>query len=160
MAVTSVWSDTIPVVRHTDKTIPPKAVTMGTITTSQIRPDKTRVRPHPLLDEIHDEGFDLKATRTDENHDPNDRDCGLQFLKTERRSTTQGRLPTPVRRPRKPGDDDEDHDGDHIAQDGRRTTAMPTVPPRPAQKHHAAPCRDMATRQWRLPRPNVLHKTT
>jgi hypothetical protein len=42
----------------------PRVVTTGTITTGQIRPDKTHVRAHPLRDRIHDEGFDLKATQT------------------------------------------------------------------------------------------------
>ena len=65
---------------HTDKTIPPKAVTTGTMTTGKIRPDKMHVRPHPLWDGIHDEGIDLKAIQTSGNHDPNDRDRGPQLL--------------------------------------------------------------------------------
>ena len=55
----------------------------GTMTTSQIRPDKTHVRSHPLRVGIHDGGLDLKATRTDESHDPNSQDHGLQLLKDD-----------------------------------------------------------------------------
>jgi hypothetical protein len=46
---------------------------------------------------------------------------------------TWGRQPTLVRRPMKPGDDDEDHGEDDVAQDSWRTTIMLTVPPRLAQ---------------------------
>jgi hypothetical protein len=45
---------------------------------------------------------------------------------------TWGQLPTLVRRARKLGNDDEGHDGDHITQDGWRTTTVPTVLPWPA----------------------------
>jgi hypothetical protein len=41
--VTSVQLDAIPMPCHTDKTIPPKAVMTGMMTTAQIRPDETRV---------------------------------------------------------------------------------------------------------------------
>ena len=59
--VTLVWSDAIPMIHCTDKTIPPKAVTTGMMTTGQIWPDETKVRSYPLRDVIHDEGLDLEA---------------------------------------------------------------------------------------------------
>jgi hypothetical protein len=46
---------------------------------------------------------------------------------------TWGQLPTHVRRPRKPGGNDEDHGEDHVAQDAWRTTTMPVVPLRSVQ---------------------------
>ena len=52
----------------------------GTKTIGQIRPDKTHERSHPLWDGNHNGGLDLKATRADESHDPNDRDRGPQLL--------------------------------------------------------------------------------
>jgi hypothetical protein len=55
----------------------------GTTTTGQIQPYKMHVRSHPLWDEMHDGGLDLKATWTDESHDPNNRDRGLQLLKDD-----------------------------------------------------------------------------
>ena len=116
--VPSVRSDATPTPRSSDKTTPSKAVTADTMPTGQIRPDKTHVRFYPLRDGIHDEGLNLEAIQASGNHDPNDRDRGPPHLKTTRRSTTRGRPPTPVRRPRKPGDDDEGHGGDHVAQDG------------------------------------------
>jgi hypothetical protein len=75
---------------HTDKTIPPKAVMIGTMTTSQIRPDETRVRSYPLRDGIHDEGLNSKAIQAGKNHDPNDRDHGPPLFKITRQSMTQG----------------------------------------------------------------------
>ena len=59
--VTLVRSDAIHVPCSSAKTTPPKAVTTGTITTGQIRPDKTHVRFHPLRDGIHDKGLDLET---------------------------------------------------------------------------------------------------
>jgi len=59
--VTSVRLDTFPMPHHTNKTIPPKAVMTGTMTTSQIWPEEMRVRSYPLWDGIHDEGLDLEA---------------------------------------------------------------------------------------------------
>jgi hypothetical protein len=46
----------------------------GTMTTSQVRPNETRVLSCPLRDGIHDEGLDLEATQAGGNHNPNDRD--------------------------------------------------------------------------------------
>jgi hypothetical protein len=51
-------------------TIPPKVVTIGTMTTGQIKSDKMKVRSHPLQDGIHDEGLNLEAIQTDGSHDP------------------------------------------------------------------------------------------
>ena len=70
---------------HKDRTRQhhPEAVTTGTRTTGQIRPDKTHERSHPLRDGIHDGGLDLKATRADESHDPNDQDHGTQLLSND-----------------------------------------------------------------------------
>jgi hypothetical protein len=48
----------------------------GTMTTSQVWPDETRVLSCPLRDEIHDEGLDLEAAQAVGNHNPNDRDRG------------------------------------------------------------------------------------
>jgi hypothetical protein len=50
----------------------------STITTGQIRPDKTHVWSYPLWDGIHDEGLDLEAIQPGRSHDPNDRDRGPQ----------------------------------------------------------------------------------
>jgi hypothetical protein len=75
------------------------------------------VRSYPLWNGIRDEGLDLEANQTSRSHDPNDQDRGSQPLKPTKQSTTHMRLPTPVRCPKKPGGDDEDHGGDHIAQD-------------------------------------------
>ena len=72
----------------TNKTIPPKAVMTGTMTTSQIWPEEMRVRSYPLWDGIHDEGLDLEAIQTGGIHDPNDWDHGPQLLKPTRRSMT------------------------------------------------------------------------
>ena len=74
---TSVRSDTTPALRSSDKTAPPKAMTIGTKNTSQISPEEMHVRFYPLRDGIHDEGFELEATLTDRSHDPNDQDHGL-----------------------------------------------------------------------------------
>ena len=71
-----VRSDAIPTLCGSDKTTQTKAVTTGTITTSQIRPDKTHVQSYPLRDGIYDEGFDFEADQTGRSHDPNDRDHG------------------------------------------------------------------------------------
>jgi hypothetical protein len=102
----------------------------GTVPTDQIWPDKTHVRFYPLRDGIHDEGLDLEAIQTGESHNLDARDRGHKLHKPTRRSTTRGRLSTPVWRPKKPGGDDEDHGGDHVARDGWRTTVVPIVPSR------------------------------
>jgi len=52
----------------------------GTTTTGQIRTYKMRGQSHPLWNGIHDGGLDLKATRTDKSHDPNDRNHGPHLL--------------------------------------------------------------------------------
>jgi hypothetical protein len=84
--------------RHTDQIRQhcPRAVTIGMMTTDQIWPNKMYVRSHPLWDEIHDGGLDLKDTQTDESHDPTNKDRVLQLLKMTKRLTTQGQLPTPI----------------------------------------------------------------
>jgi hypothetical protein len=71
-----VQSDAISAPHSIDKTTPPKVVMTGTITTGQIRPNKTHVQLHPLRNRIHDEGLDLEAIQTGESHDPNDQDRG------------------------------------------------------------------------------------
>jgi hypothetical protein len=90
----------------------------STMPTVQTWPDKTHVPSYPPRDGIHEEGLDLEANQIDGSHDPNDQDRGPQLLMPTRQSTTQRWLPTPVRHSRKPGGDDEDHGGDHVAQDG------------------------------------------
>jgi hypothetical protein len=55
---------------RTDKIIPPKAVTTGTMITGQIRPDETSVQSYPLRDGIHDGDLDLEAIQVGRNHDP------------------------------------------------------------------------------------------
>jgi hypothetical protein len=67
------------------------------------------VRLHPLRDGIQDEGLDLEAIQTCEGHDLNDWDRDPHLLKPTGRPMTWGQLSTPVRRPRKLGNDDEDH---------------------------------------------------
>jgi hypothetical protein len=69
----------MPTLRHEDRIRQhrPRAVPTSMMTTGQIRPDKTRVRSHPLWDVIHDGDLDLKATQTNESHSPNDQDRGL-----------------------------------------------------------------------------------
>ena len=133
IAVTFVRSDATPMPHSSDKTTLPKAMTIDTMTTNQIRPNRMHVWFNPLYDGIHDQGLDLEAIRTGRSHNQNAQDHGHQLHKPIGRSTTQGRLPTSVPCPRKLVGDDERHGGDHIAQDGWRTTTVPIVPPRPTQ---------------------------
>ena len=93
----------------------PEVVTTGTTTTSQIWPYKTCVRSHPLWDGIHDGGLDLTATWTDESHDPNDQDRGLQLLKDDQVIDDLRVATNSPTTPRKPGDKDKYHGRDHVA---------------------------------------------
>jgi hypothetical protein len=59
-----------------------------------------------------------RSSRLVESPDPNDRGRGPQPRKATRRTTTRCGYLLLVRRPGKPREDDEDHDGHRVAQDG------------------------------------------
>jgi hypothetical protein len=59
-----------------------------------------------------------RLSRPVESPDPDDRGHGPQPREATRRTVTQGGYRLWVRRHGEPRDDDKDHDGNRIAQDG------------------------------------------